>query len=949
MDNSAAANQNSLFNSFIPAENLGRRRTEQLMSASQSPVMSMQDNARRNSNFNPSQSSNTSTQSVAGSTPQMPTSEISFSLLQALLKPQAPTQTQSSTQSPMNVSDLEKSFGNSPASLSMAAAAAAAVPLPPPPPPHVGPADTQEASRQANPIDQLRRMMAAQNINSSASASGSSSSSNQRPLLLSTATPSQQRRLTCRLPDWDRQQRQQQRQCLTNAKNGSDARDGNSAQQRKCKASYLNIDAKKIKLKGKPETVPISLLQQPVRYRPGRLVSVSRDYICYAVRSKEGGRIRVIHQLHGQRAKMQGHTDSIIDMAFHPCSREPGMPQILASLGKDNRLIIWLVGPVDMNAVSAESAIAYEPFVSVDSSGDARFTSLAWRSQVVDGMMELCVGTDKGFMVVRAPIPAQHDARTEISNEGLNIVPISTDSAVTAIERIGLNWIVTATADSVVRIYELESGWTTNNVPCKLLCEVGRCEQTIDTLLYIPPASAADGAGHLIAGYSQNKNMQLWWLGNSPDQIALLQYISYVGIPPKLSAAFSKIAWTEQGRYLVLASSHTPAAIYVLRTYSNGPDMRLSYPHGYSLGEDQPTLSLVATVEPVAGGASSEPILSIYSVHSRLVQQLQITGVRASERQALPDPATIYASNPRATPLAAPPMSSSNGAPAASDLEMTSAAGFQRLASQQHQHQHQHQQDTASSSRSASILPKSTQVNPSAAAAELQAALTTSLSAEIKSQISAAFASLQANTSARQSSLTLSAQAESELVERISSQIENRVVGRMASIMEQTLIPAYDRATVAMFEQMQSTFEAGLREWWMRFAQMMPPPPIATPLSHMAMMPQAQAMPQAMNAMSNDTQQQQRQQQSGSHALQAAHTSMNMPMPHASSAATSPITTAAGPSHLEAIMSLLNMQPPPGSIPPQQQQQQFSMDAAIPANAQRMHPQANNNNASSYR
>ncbi|KAJ2185901.1 hypothetical protein IW144_006369, partial [Coemansia sp. RSA 522] len=103
-------------------------------------------------------------------------------------------------------------------------------------------------------------------------------------------------------------------------------------------------------------------------------------------------------------------------------------------------------------------------------------------------------------------------------------------------------------------------------------------------------------------------------------------------------------------------------------------------------------------------------------------------------------------------------------------------------------------------------------------------------------------------------SITLDAKTEERLVSRISEVVEKRVADSVALAMEQTLIPAYTRATAAMFEQMQTTFEAGLREWWLRFAQTMPPHPhaigtphpphmphphpIATPISQMAMMPQ---------------------------------------------------------------------------------------------------------------
>ncbi|KAJ2796915.1 hypothetical protein H4S07_006083, partial [Coemansia furcata] len=358
----------------------------------------------------------------------------------------------------------------------------------------------------------------------------------------------------------------------------SAANGGRSTKNKQGKTSPLNIDVRKVKLRAKPESVLISLLQQPSRFKPGRLISVSRDFICYAVRSKEGGRIRVIHQFHGQSAKMLGHTDSIVDMAFHPCSKEHDMPQILASLGKDNRLVVWLVGSGATESASVEDAIAYEPFINVDSGEDTRFISLAWRSQIVDGFMELCVGTDMGFMVVKAPVPVPQGKRSDLPNDGLNIMPVATDAAVTAIERAGLRWVITATADQIVRIYELESHWETSSQPYKVVSELPPSEHPIDTLIYIAPAVAADGAGHLIVGSQTNRRIELWWLGSSADQIRLIQAYSFVGVPNKSLYLFAKLAWAEQGRCLTVTVNYLPTGILVMRSSGHGEDMTLSNP-----------------------------------------------------------------------------------------------------------------------------------------------------------------------------------------------------------------------------------------------------------------------------------------------------------------------------------------------------------------------------------
>ncbi|KAJ1645650.1 hypothetical protein LPJ64_002767 [Coemansia asiatica] len=899
MENNAS-HTNSLFNSFASADHLSRRRTEQhLASNSQSPVpasLSGQEALRRGSNFSsPSQSTNTSTQSVAGSTPQMSSNEVSFSLLQTLLKPQqaaAPT-TYSAPQMLIQVAELEKSFGQlsavPAAPTAPTAPAASALPAGQP---------MAEKSQPNNPIDMLRRMMAAQGgsasisvgsgISTNASTNGSERASNDTPTIrqpqqaLSDATsPALGFIGTASLqsqPLNRYQQKPQSSSVYTSPRLGASAAprsssgaatpaaSGSSTPKKQAKVPSLFIDTSKIKPGEKPEIVPISLLQQPSRFRAGRLISVSRDYICYAVRSKEGGRIRVIHQLHGQLAKMQGHTDAIIDMAFHPCSKEPGMPQILASLGKDNRLIVWLVSPVNMAASSAEDAISYEPFINVDSGGDAKFTCLSWRSQIVNDTMELCVGTDKGIMLIRAPVPSAHDNHSEQSNDGLVIVPVPTESAVTAIERIGLHWLIAGTADRLVRIYELDKQWDTSSAPCKVLSDLTKCEQPVDTLIYMTPACKEDGAGHVVFGYSMNKKMQFWWLGNNLDQITRLQRISFTGPPTKIASAFAAISWADQGRCLTAAVSHSPSVIFVLSSSGRGASMLLEKPVGYSLDEEQPTLSLVSAVEPPVSDSTLGPCLSIYSVHTRLVQQLQIPNFSTVEYHKVPDPAAVFSQN---ASLSVPP----SGSTVPIDSAIM-AAGYQRLSSQQPADDSQPSVPSATEQRSVNNTSDGI-------SSELQAELVS----QIKAQITASFAELQIKKLDQHTNLALSADAEARLVEQISARVESRVIQSMAAVMEKTLIPAYNRATASMFEQMHSTFEAGLREWWMRFAQMMPPPPpppqIATPLSHIPMMPQPQ--------------QQQQQQQ------HAPPSSFNMPMPTSSSG-------EPGQNHLEAIMNLLNMQ-----------------------------------------
>ncbi|KAJ2863725.1 hypothetical protein GGI22_001889 [Coemansia erecta] len=628
----------------------------------------------------------------------------------------------------------------------------------------------------------------------------------------------------------------------------------------------------------------------------------------------------------GKLAKMQGHTDSIIDLAFHPCSREDGMPQILASLGKDNRLIVWLVGPVDLDADSPEGAIAYEPFIDVDSGGDSRFTCLAWRNMLGTDTMELCVGTDKGFVAIKAPVPSSRGKRPDVPNNGMNIMSVPTDSAVTAIERAGLQWIIAATADKTIRLYELDTHWESCSQPHKVVCEIAKCEHQIETLIYVAPATVADGAGHLIVGSLMNKNIQIWWLGNSAKQIEHLQTISFVGASPKPAPAFVKLSWAEHGRCLTAGASFAPSGIFVFKANGNGPNMTLGFPHGYPQGTDQVTLNLFSAVEPPLNGDSSSSVLSIYGVHTRQIQQFQIPGFKPVDHQRLPDPASIYANAQENAPVEQSEQVANTYAPHASIPDaVDGAAAFRE----------------AAAAAAPIIQPQS--------ANDICQAVSTSLASQLQLQLAAAFKTLNLNEGAKQQQdpqgvVTLDPQAEAKIVERISAAVEARVTQGMAVVMEQTLIPAYNRATAAMFEQMQTTFESGLREWWTRFAQMMPPQPphIATPISHMVMLPSQQPQPQSV-PLSNVAAATEVQAPVALHQHQQLSMPMSMPMsmpvprpmsnisyqaPMAGNMPTmhpAPAVSSPNVNHIESLRNILNLPPasaPPTNLQPQPQYQQ---------------------------
>ncbi|KAG0214710.1 hypothetical protein BGX33_001909 [Mortierella sp. NVP41] len=122
------------------------------------------------------------------------------------------------------------------------------------------------------------------------------------------------------------------------------------------------------------ETIPITLIPTDVDYNHGKMVAVSKGYISYAAK---GGKIRVIQQSHGHRTLLRGHTDQVIDMSFSSADHGTAGSQLLASVGKDSRVIIW-----DLSSSDADSTdIAHSKYLEltgVPQSDLPRYTRIAW-------------------------------------------------------------------------------------------------------------------------------------------------------------------------------------------------------------------------------------------------------------------------------------------------------------------------------------------------------------------------------------------------------------------------------------------------------------------------------------------------------------------------------------------------------------------------------------------
>ncbi|KAG0288097.1 hypothetical protein BGZ96_008076 [Linnemannia gamsii] len=122
------------------------------------------------------------------------------------------------------------------------------------------------------------------------------------------------------------------------------------------------------------ETIPITLIPTDVDYNHGKMVAVSKGYISYAAK---GGKIRVIQQSHGHRTLLRGHTDQVIDMSFSSADHGASGSQLLASVGKDSRVIIWDLSSSDLDSTDIAHS-KYLELTGVPQSDQPRYSRIAW-------------------------------------------------------------------------------------------------------------------------------------------------------------------------------------------------------------------------------------------------------------------------------------------------------------------------------------------------------------------------------------------------------------------------------------------------------------------------------------------------------------------------------------------------------------------------------------------
>ncbi|GJJ71103.1 enhancer of mRNA-decapping protein 4 [Entomortierella parvispora] len=209
------------------------------------------------------------------------------------------------------------------------------------------------------------------------------------------------------------------------------------------------------------ETIPITLIPTDVEYNHGKMVSVSKGYISYAAK---GGKIRVIQQSHGHRTLLRGHTDQVIDMGFSvgDATNASGS-QLLASVGKDSRLIIWNLSGSDVDS----SDIAHSKYLEVvgrPQTDQPRYSRIAWNPaqasilalvnnddhSVLIVNIENLVGSQESITLDENQL-LQNSIVIQAHKQAINDIAFSPDGSV----------IVTASEDGSVKFWEIGSSKAT--------------------------------------------------------------------------------------------------------------------------------------------------------------------------------------------------------------------------------------------------------------------------------------------------------------------------------------------------------------------------------------------------------------------------------------------------------------------------------------------------------
>ncbi|KAK3815753.1 MAG: hypothetical protein JOS17DRAFT_759658 [Linnemannia elongata] len=206
------------------------------------------------------------------------------------------------------------------------------------------------------------------------------------------------------------------------------------------------------------ETIPITLIPTDVDYNHGKMVAVSKGYISYAAK---GGKIRVIQQSHGHRTLLRGHTDQVIDMSFSSADQGASGSQLLASVGKDSRLIIWDLSTSHPDSTDIDHS-KYLELIGAPQSDQPRYSRIAWSPRNAS-QMALVNNDDHSVFVVDihsliGSQPGDSPTVTEAQLRAHSLVIQAHDQAVNDLtfSRDGTA-LVTASEDGTVKLWDLHA------------------------------------------------------------------------------------------------------------------------------------------------------------------------------------------------------------------------------------------------------------------------------------------------------------------------------------------------------------------------------------------------------------------------------------------------------------------------------------------------------------
>ncbi|KAG0203075.1 G-type lectin S-receptor-like serine/threonine-protein kinase SRK [Mortierella sp. GBA30] len=211
------------------------------------------------------------------------------------------------------------------------------------------------------------------------------------------------------------------------------------------------------------ETIPITLIPTDVEYNHGKMVAVSKGYISYAAK---GGKIRVIQQAHGHRTLLRGHTDQVVDMGFSSLNAQEATGlQLLASVGKDSRLIIWDLSGSDVDSTDIAHS-KYLELVGAPLSDQPRYSRIAW-SPTHPSYLALVNNDEHSVLVINVhSLVASQADDSPVVNEA-QLLPYSRviqahDQAINDISfsRDG-SVLITAGEDGSVKFWDLTDATTT--------------------------------------------------------------------------------------------------------------------------------------------------------------------------------------------------------------------------------------------------------------------------------------------------------------------------------------------------------------------------------------------------------------------------------------------------------------------------------------------------------